>query len=181
MDEQKENNYTLSVFAEDKIGLVNKLTIVFTRRKINIVSLTTSESENKGVFRFTIVLKTTRDMMEKVTKQVEKLIGVLKAFFYEDDQVIYQELALYKIPTEALFGGTTIEHIIREHYARIITVEKEFVIIEKTGHERETTELFEKLQPYGVIGFVRSGRVALPKPMKKVMSYIEDIENNTHY
>ncbi|MBX2842755.1 MAG: acetolactate synthase small subunit [Flammeovirgaceae bacterium] len=175
--EEKQNRYTLSIFTENKIGLVNRLTIIFTRRKMNILSLTTSESELKNIYRFTIVIKTTKDQVVKVVKQIEKQIGVLKAFFYEDDQVIFQEIALYKIPTEALFGGEKIEHIIREHYARILTVEKDFVVIEKTGHERETQELFEALQPYGVLGFVRSGRVAIAKPMKKVMAYLKDLED----
>ncbi|WP_020531547.1 acetolactate synthase small subunit [Flexithrix dorotheae] len=175
--EEKQNRYTLSIFTENKIGLVNRLTIIFTRRKMNILSLTTSESELKNIYRFTIVIKTTEDQVVKVVKQIEKQIGVLKAFYYEDDQVIFQEIALYKIPTEALFGGEKIEHIIREHYARILTVEKDFVVIEKTGHERETQELFEALQPYGVLGFVRSGRVAIAKPMKKVMAYLKDLED----
>jgi acetolactate synthase-1/3 small subunit len=175
--EQEEKRYTLSLFTENKIGLVNRITIIFTRRKINILSLTTSESELKDTYRFTVVIKCTHDMVVKVVNQIEKLIGVSKAFFYEEDQVIYQEIALYKIPTEALFGGEKIEHIIREHFARILTVEKEFVVIEKTGHEHETQELFEKLQPYGVLGFVRSGRVALAKPMRRVTSYLQDIED----
>jgi len=178
--EEQEKKYTLSVFTENKIGMVNRITIIFTRRKMNILSFTTSESELKDIYRFTIVIKTTHAQVIKVVKQIEKLIGVLKAFYYEEDEVIFQEIALYKVPTEALFGGEKIEHIIREHYARILTVEKEFIVIEKTGHEHETQALFEKLQPYGVIGFVRSGRVALAKPMKKVASYIKEIEDLTY-
>ncbi len=176
MEQEEEKKYTLSVFTENKIGMVNRITIIFTRRKMNILSFTTSESELKDIYRFTIVIKTTPSQVVKVVNQIEKLIGVLKAFYYEEDQVIFQEIALYKVPTAALFGGEKIEHIIREHYARILTVEKDFIIIEKTGHEHETQLLFEKLQPYGVLGFVRSGRVALAKPMKKVTSYLKEIE-----
>ena len=176
MQEEEKIRYTLSVFTENKIGLVNRITIIFTRRKMNILSLTTSESELKGIYRFTIVIETEPSQVVKVVKQIEKQIGVLKAFYYEEDQTIYQEIALYKIPTEALFGGETIEHIIRHHYARILTVEEEFVVIEKTGHEHETQDLFEALKPYGVLGFVRSGRVAIPKPMRKVTSYLKEIE-----
>lgn len=176
MQEEEKIRYTLSIFTENKIGLVNRITIIFTRRKMNILSLTTSESELKGIYRFTIVIESTASDVVKVVKQIEKQIGVLKAFFYEEDQTIYQEIALYKIPTKALFGGETIEHIIRHHYARILTVEEEFVVIEKTGHEHETQDLFEALKPYGVLGFVRSGRVAIPKPMRKVTSYLKEIE-----
>ncbi len=179
--QEEEKRYTLSIFTENKIGLVNRITIIFTRRKMNILSLTTSESELKGIYRFTIVIQTTDSQAVKVVRQIEKQIGVLKAFHYEEDQTIYQEIALYKIPTKALFGGETIEHIIRHHYARILTVEEEFVVIEKTGHEHETQELFEALKPYGVLGFVRSGRVAIPKPMRKVSSYLKELEDLTYY
>ncbi len=175
-EEEKKIRYTLSIFTENKIGLVNRITIIFTRRKMNILSLTTSESELKGIYRFTVVIETTKSQVIKVVKQIEKQIGVLKAFYYEEDQTIYQEIALYKIPTKALFGGETIEHIIRHHYARILSVEENFVVIEKTGHEHETQELFEALKPYGVLGFVRSGRVAIPKPMRKVTSYLKELE-----
>ncbi|UZR94839.1 acetolactate synthase small subunit [Chondrinema litorale] len=174
---EEEKRFTLSLFTENKIGLVNRITIIFTRRKMNILSLTTSESELKDIYRFTVVIKTTASQVAKVVKQIEKQIGVLKAFYYEEEQVIFQEIALYKIPTKALFGGETIEHIIRNHYARILTVEEEFVVIEKTGHEHETQELFEALKPFGVLGFVRSGRVAIPKPMRKVMSYLQELED----
>lgn len=179
--QEEEKRYTLSIFTENKIGLVNRITIIFTRRKMNILSLTTSESELKGIYRFTVVIQTTASQAIKVVKQIEKQIGVLKAFQYKEDQTIYQEIALYKIPTKALFGGEKIEHIIRHHYARILTVEEDFVVIEKTGHEHETQALFESLKPYGVLGFVRSGRVAIPKPMRKVTSYLKELEDSTYY
>ncbi|MEM1136681.1 MAG: acetolactate synthase small subunit, partial [Bacteroidota bacterium] len=179
-NQEEEKRFILSIFTENKIGLVNQITIIFTRRKMNILSLTTSESELKDIYRFTIVIKTTPSQVVKVVKQIEKQIGVHKAFFYEESQVIYQEIALYKIPTKALFGGETIENIIRHHFARILTLEKEFIVIEKTGHEHETQALFEALKPYGVLGFVRSGRVAIPKPMKKVMAYLKEMEELTY-
>lgn len=171
-----EKTYTVSVFTENSIGMMNRITIIFTRRHLNIDSITASESEVKGVFRYTIVLRTTKEQVEKVIGQLEKVIDVLKAFVHEDAQIVHQEIALYKIRTDALTNGD-VEKVIREHHARILTVDPEFMVIEKTGHVEETQLLFENLQPFGVLEFVRSGRVAVTKPMKNLSIYLEELAN----
>lgn len=171
-----EKTYTVSVFTENSIGMMNRITIIFTRRHLNIDSITASESEVKGVFRYTIVLRTTKEQVEKVIGQLEKVIDVLKAFVHEDAQIVHQEIALYKIRTDALTNGD-VEKVIREHHARILTVDREFMVIEKTGHVEETQLLFENLQPFGVLEFARSGRVAVTKPMKNLSIYLEELAN----
>lgn len=171
-----EKTYTVSVFTENSIGMMNRITIIFTRRHLNIDSITASESEVKGVFRYTIVLRTTKEQVEKVIGQLEKVIDVLKAFVHEDAQIVHQEIALYKIKTDALTNGD-VEKVIRQHHARILTVDREFMVIEKTGHVEETQLLFEKLQPFGVLEFARSGRVAVTKPMKNLSIYLEELAN----
>ena len=169
-----EKTYTVSVFTENSIGMMNRITIIFTRRHMNIDSITASESEVKGVFRYTIVLRTTKEQVEKVIGQLEKVIDVLKAFVHEDAQIVHQEIALYKIRTDALTNGD-VEKVIREHHARILTVDREFMVIEKTGHVEETQLLFENLQPFGVLEFARSGRVAVTKPMKNLSIYLDEL------
>ena len=171
-----EKTYTVSVFTENSIGMMNRITIIFTRRHLNIDSITASESEVTGVFRYTIVLRTTKELVEKVIGQLEKVIDVLKAFVHEDEQIVHQEIALYKIKTDALTNGD-VEKVIREHHARILTVDREFMVIEKTGHVEETQLLFENLQPFGVLEFARSGRVAVTKPMKNLSTYLEELAN----
>lgn len=174
-----ERTYTVSVFTENSIGMMNRITIIFTRRHLNIDSITASESEVKGVFRYTIVLRTTKEQVEKVIGQLEKLIDVLKAFFHEDSQIVHQEIALYKIKTDTLTNGD-VEKVIRQHHARILTVDPEFMVIEKTGHVEETQLLFENLQPFGVLEFARSGRVAVTKPMKNLSTYLEELAELHH-
>ena len=169
-----EKTYTVSVFTENSIGMMNRITIIFTRRHLNIDSITASESEVKGVFRYTIVLRTTKEQVEKVIGQLEKVIDVLKAFVHEDAQIVHQEIALYKIKTDALTNGD-VEKVIRQHHARILTVDREFIVIEKTGHVEETQLLFENLQPFGVLEFARSGRVAVTKPMKNLSIYLDEL------
>jgi acetolactate synthase-1/3 small subunit len=152
--------------------------VILSRRKINIESLNTSESEVRGIFRFTIVINTTEEMVISVTKQIEKQIGILKAFYHTVDEIVYQEIALYKVPTEAFANSDEVEKLIRNHNARILTIEPDYIIVEKTGHKEETRDLFRALEPYGILQFVRSGRIALTKQIKELSAYLKEIEKH---
>lgn len=178
---EKIQEYTIKVYSENNIGLLNRLTIIFTRRKINIESLTTSEYHIPGVHSFTIVVNTTETMIRKVIRQIEKLVDVLKAFYYQTDNIIYQEIALYKVPTSALTDTNEIEKLVRQYNARILEVTPEYTALEKTGHKEETQELLEKLKPFGILEFVRSGRVAITKPMKELAVHLQEKEDATNY
>ena len=118
----------------------------------------------------------TEDRIRKLVSQIEKQIDVLKAFYYENDEIIYQEIALYKVPTEAFYGNDDLERLVREHNARILRIEKEYIVIEKTGHTQETERLLEELRERGIYEFVRSGRVAIVKPMERLNNYLRSIE-----
>jgi acetolactate synthase I/III small subunit len=168
--------YTISVFTEDQIGLLNRVSIIFTRRHINIESITASESEVKGIHRYTIVITETEELVVKVVKQLEKQVDVVGAFYHDNSELVFQEIALYKVPTNILVAGGQAEQIVRAHNARFLSVESEFAIIEKTGHKEETQKLFEELEPYGILEFVRSGRVAITKPMKQLKEYLKELE-----
>jgi acetolactate synthase-1/3 small subunit len=157
--------------------MLNRITIIFTRRNINIESITASESEIEGIHRYTIVVNEPKEVVRKVVSQIEKQIDVVKAFYHSDDEVVYQEIALYKLPTNMLASGGDAERIVRAHHARILTIESEFTILEKTGYPEEIKELFTELKPFGLLEFVRSGRVAISKPMKTLEQHIEDMNN----
>ena len=176
-----EKEFTLSIFTENKIGLLHRLTVIFTRRHINIDSFTASESEIRGVYRFTIVVHTTLDSVKKIVGQLEKQIGVLKAFYFTEDEIVHQEIALYKVPTKAFAHGNDVETLIRKYNAHILTVEPEYIIIEKAGHKHETQELFTKLLPFGVLQFVRSGRIAVSKQIKELTSYLRELDEANKY
>lgn len=176
-DHTQPREYTLSVFTENKIGLLNRITIIFTRRHVNIESITASESEVEGVYRYTIVVRCTGDQAVKVVNQIEKLVEVLKAFMHEEQETVYQEIALYKVSNKALKNDGELEKVVRDNYARILTVAHDYLVIEKTGHQHETQELYNKLKPFHVLEFGRSGRVAVTKPMKELSHYLEELEN----
>ena len=153
--------YTVTVYSENQVGLLNQISIIFTQ--LNIESLSVSGSAIEGVHKFTITTYSDRETMEKLVKQIEKRIDVLRAFFYTDDEIIFQEVALYKVPTDKLLDDRSIEDLIRKHNARILEVNRTYTVIEKSGHPDETQSLFEELSRYDVMQFVRSGRVAITK------------------
>lgn len=155
--------YTVTVYSENQVGLLNQISIIFTRRQLNIESLSVSGSAIEGVHKFTITTYSDRETMEKLVKQIEKRIDVLRAFFYTDDEIIFQEVALYKVPTDKLLDDRSIEDLIRKHNARILEVNRTYTVIEKSGHPNETQSLFEELSRYDVMQFVRSGRVSITK------------------
>lgn len=166
--------YTISVYSENLSGLLGKIAQIFTRRKINIDSLTTSDSEIKGIHRFTIVIHEQHETVRKLVQQIEKIIDVFVAFYHEEDDIISQEIALYKLESQTLLGSN-LEKIVRKNGARILYVDQQFCVIEKTGLNEETEELFEILKPFGVLEFVRSGRVSISKPMESLHQYLESV------
>jgi acetolactate synthase-1/3 small subunit len=162
--------FTITAYSENAIGLLNRVTIIFTRRHVNIESLTVSESSLHGIHKFTIVVNCTLDQVKKITGQIEKLVEVLKAFYHTKEEIIFQEIALYKVETKALLESNMIETIVRQNNARIIEITKEYTVIEKTGHEYETSKLFTELNKYGVKQFTRSGRIAVTRSNTELLS-----------
>ncbi|MEG1574403.1 MAG: acetolactate synthase small subunit [Bacteroidales bacterium] len=155
--------YTITVHSENQVGLLNQISIIFTRRQLNIESLSVSASAIKGVHKFVITTMCDEDMVIKVVRQIEKRIDVIRAFYYTEDEIVYQEVALYKISTPRMLELDGIEKFVRKYNARILEVHPAYTIIEKSGHTEETQELFEELNRYGVLQFVRSGRVSITK------------------
>jgi len=171
-----EQEYTISIFTEDKVGLLSRVVTVFTRRHINIDSLNTSESSMPGIFRFIVVVTVTEEMVKKLVAQLEKQVDILKAFYYLSSDIVYQELALYKVPTLVFAKGDRVEKLIRRHNARVLHIEPEYIVIEKTGHKTETNALLKDLEQIGIYEFIRSGRVAVTKPMEQLNAYLKSLE-----
>ncbi|MGM9774460.1 MAG: acetolactate synthase small subunit [Candidatus Egerieousia sp.] len=169
-----ETLYTVTVYSENQVGLLNQISNTFTRRSLNIWSLSVSASAMEGVHKFTITTRTTHDMIEKVVKQIEKRIDVVKAFYYTDDEIIFKEIALYKVDTDNLLNSGDFEGIVSRNNARIVEMNRSFAVILKTGNEEETQKLYKELSKFGVRQFVRSGRISVSKSMDEpVNSFIK--------
>ncbi len=158
-----KQEFTVTVYTENQIGLLNRIAIIFSRRKINIESLNTSPSEVEGIHRFTIVINEFEDVVRKLCRQIEKQVEVLKVYYNTNEEIVWQELALYKVPTEVIAEKVKVERLLREYGARAVVIRKDYTIFETTGHREETEALINALAPYGLIEFVRSARVAIIK------------------
>ncbi|MES2372089.1 MAG: acetolactate synthase small subunit [Bacteroidota bacterium] len=161
-----KQEFTITVYTENHIGLLVRIATMFSRRKINIESLNTSPSEAEGIHRFTIVINETEDVVRKLARQIEKQVEVLKAYYNTNEEIVWQELALYKVPTDEIAEKVKVERLLREHGARAVVIRKDYTIFETSGHREETDKLVEVLAPYGLIEFVRSARVAIIKESK---------------
>ena len=158
-----KKTFTVSIYTENNIGLLNRISAIFLKRHINIESLTTSPSEIKNIFRFVIVVKSTEFSIKRIIKQIEKQIEVIASFYHTDDQTIYLETALYKVKSKSLFDEKHIQKIIKNSQANIVTVSPNYFVIEKTGWRDDTEQLYKELKPYGLLQFVRSGRISVSK------------------
>jgi acetolactate synthase-1/3 small subunit len=159
----EKQEFTITVYTENQIGLLNRIAIIFSRRKINIDTLNTSPSEIEHIHRFNIVIHETEEVVRKLARQIEKQVEVLKVYFNTNEDIIWQEMALYKVPTDTIAELVSVERLLRENGARAVVIRKDYTVFETTGHREETDKLIEVLQPYGLIEFVRSARVAIIK------------------
>ena len=162
--------FTIIVFSENQPGLLSQVSNIFTRRQINIESLTVSASSIEGIHKYTITVLSTKDMVEKVVKQIEKRVDVVKSYFYTDEEVIYQEIALYKVATNIIIDHVEVENLVRKFNARFLEINRDYAVLELTGHTEDTQLFFEELKQYGVMQFVRSGRIAITKSSKELLS-----------
>jgi acetolactate synthase-1/3 small subunit len=154
--------YTLIVHSENIAGLLNQVTAVFTRRQLNIESLNVSASSIKGVHKYTITTWASKDIIEKVVKQIEKKIDVIQAHYFTDDEIYFHEIALYKLSTSEFQNDPLASKIIRRYNARVVEVNPVFCIVEKNGMSEEITSMYDELCALKcVLQFVRSGRVAI--------------------
>src|SRR5215211_7396146 len=171
-----KKEFTITVYTENQIGLLNRIAIIFTRRKINIDSLNTSPTEVESVHRFTIVINETEEVVRKLCRQIEKQVEVLKAYFNTADEIVWQELALYKVPTDVIAEKVKVERLLRQYGARAVVIRKDYTVFETTGHREETDALVKVLEPYGLIEFVRSARVAIIKDSKGFHEKLKEFE-----
>ena len=166
------NTYTISIYTENNIGLLNRISAIFLKRHINIESLTTSQSEIENIFRFIIVVNITESRIQRIIKQIEKQIEVIAAFYHSNQDTIFLETALYKVKSKSLFNEKNIQKIIKKSQANIVTVSPDFFVIEKTGWREDTEKLYQALEPYGLLQFVRSGRISVSKKSMNISNIL---------
>ena len=164
INEQPKTLFTITIFSENTVGLLNQITIIFTRRQLNIETLSVSPSAIEGIHKFTITTFSEEDVMKKVVRQIDKRVDILKAYYNTDDGLVHQEIALYKLSTDLFMKMEGVEDLIRKYNVRVLDINETSVVLEKSGHYAETQSLFNELsERIGVLQFIRSGRIAITK------------------
>lgn len=171
-----KQEFTITVYTENQIGLLNRIAILFSKRKINIESLNTSPSEVDSVHRFTIVIDETEEVVRKLCRQIEKQVEVLKAYYNTNEEIIWQELALYKVPTEIIAEEVKVERLLSQYGAKAVVIRKDYTVFEVSGQRAETDAFIKVLEPYGLIEFVRSARVAIIKASDGFHNKLKEFE-----
>lgn len=160
-------SHTITIFTENSPGVLHRLTVIFTRRKLNIESLTVSETERKGISRFTIVVKSDQETIHKVTNQISRVVEVLEVTAEQDSALIFKEIAFYRVKTTLPEQRAQIEEVTHRNGAHIVLIKNNAVVVEKTGSEEDIDSLYLLLEPFGINEFVRSGRIALARDSNK--------------
>lgn len=156
------NEYIVVIFTENQVGVLNRITASYLRRKINIESLRVSESSIKGISMFVISAYTTEDIVGKLVKQIRNIIDVIEVEFYTPDELITQEIALYKISSKLVGKDERIDTLNRTWGARVITISQSFIVLEKTGTFEEINDMRLRLKEMGMLQeFTSSGKVIL--------------------
>ncbi len=159
----EKQEYTITLYTENTIGMIGRISAIFSRRKINVESLNTSPSEAEGIHRFTIVIHEVEEVVRKLCRQIEKQVEVLKAYYNTNDEVIWQEQALYKVPTGIVAEKAPVERLLRQYGASAVVIRNDYTVFETAGHREEIDRLTEALAEYNLIEFVRSARIAIIK------------------
>ena len=159
----EKQEFTITLYSENAIGMIGRISNIFSRRKINIESLNTSPSEVEGIHRFTILITESEDVVRKLCRQIEKQVEVLKAYFNTNNELIWQEQALYKVPTEVVNEKVYVERLLREYGANVVVIRPDYIVFETAGHREEINKLTQELTKFGLIEFVRGARIAIIK------------------
>lgn len=154
---------TFSIYSENSPGVLHRVIVLFTRRKINIESLTVSATEREGSSRFTIVINATIEEATKIAKQLRRIVEVSEVSVNETSHLIYKEIAFFRIATPCAATRQDIANRAIRNGASIVAIDPEALVIEKTGTEGEIKALFDVFQDCEVKEFIQSGRIAIEK------------------
>lgn len=157
--------HTLAVLVANQPGVLARVAALFSRRGYNIDSLAVGETEDPAVSRMTIVAEADEVTLEQITKQLHKLVDVLKISDITRDEAVSRELALIKVRAEASHRSEILQ-IVDIFRAKIVDVNAKSLIIEITGDEDKVKAMIELLRPYGILELVRTGKIAMVRGPK---------------
>jgi acetolactate synthase I/III small subunit len=161
--------HTLSVLVENKPGVLARVSGLFSRRGFNIESLAVGPTEHPEISRITILVSVEGNALEQVTKQLNKLINVLKIVELEPDQAVQRELVLVKVRADETTRRGVVDTV-ELFKAKVVDVGPEALTIEVVGPPAKISAMLKMLEPYGIREIVQSGMVALDRTQRRLSS-----------
>ncbi|CAC9974593.1 acetolactate synthase small subunit [Flavobacterium panici] len=155
-----KQEYTLTAYTEDQMGLLNKITVILSRRKISLESLNISTCEIDKMYRCTLVINDTFEVVRNIALQIEKIIEVFKCYCSTNDEIVWKQMGLFKVKTSSIMKEE-MNFLLRKYNTQFITIEKDFTVFEVTGHENEINNLATELKEFELIEFIKSARIAV--------------------
>ena len=168
MENTKDRLFTISAYTENSPGVLQRISTSFTKRKINIETLTVSETSQPGLSLFTITAYIDPKIVPTIVKQIERIIEVRKAFACDDENLIFVEVALIRVARKETDDLEKVEKIAKEHDAQVVYSDQDSIVVETYGKESETKAIYKELKNFEVLQFVRSGRIALRKKYQSI-------------
>ena len=158
--------HTIAILVEDQPGVMSRVAGLFTRRGFNIDSIAVGHSETPGISRMTIIVNGNHKVLEQVTKQLNKLIDVIRVRDIPAENILERELVLVKVHTESLSVRAEIIQLVEIFKAKVVYVERNTLTIEMSGDEEKVAGFLKLLAPFGVKEIVRTGRIAIARSNK---------------
>lgn len=164
-----KKQHTLTIYTEDRFDLINKISLVFTRRNIKIESLNISICEIVDVYKYTILITETFEAVRNIALQIEKIIEVFKCSFHTDEEIIWTKVVLFKIPTSQIMTNEKLNDLLKKHNAKHLAVDSVYTIFEYTVQEIQTVNLITALKDFELVEFIESSRIAIAKSGKGLL------------
>lgn len=172
--------YTILIYSENVVGVLNLVTAVFTRNQVNIESLNVSPSGIPNVHKYTVTVITDEAQAKKLVKQIERKVDVIKANFYVEEEIFVSEVAIFKVSTPIVMANPEISRFVRHSGAKILEINDTYTTMQLCVKPAAVDDLYKKLARYKcVLQYTRSGVVAITRDkVERVSEFLKEQENS---
>lgn len=171
--------YTILIYSENVVGILNLVTAVFTRNQVNIESLNVSPSGIHNVHKYTVTVITDEAQVKKLVRQIERKVDVIKANYYLEEDIFVSEVAIFKVSTPTVLANPEISRFVRHSGAKILEMNETYTTMQLCVKPDAVTDLYKKLAKYKcILQYTRSGVVAITRDkVERVSEFLKEQEN----
>jgi acetolactate synthase-1/3 small subunit len=162
--------HTIAIMVKDHPGVLARVASLFNRRRFNIESIAAGHSEKKGITRITIVTEGDDYILEQITKQLNKLVDVIRVKDLPRDDSVERELALIKVSTKSVDERSEIMQLVDTFRGHIVDIDKQALTIEVTGTQEKINAKLKLLESFGILEITRTGKISLSRGTRRILN-----------